>query len=1254
MYIKYTGDVTLWIADDMNVVHSITIADAFIRDDDVPESLLSVSDLNRCGFDVRFNRDDFYIVFTGEQSSNLPLIRMTGKFYRGTFQLPFRRGPGQAPLAMHARDPRRAADSRTTAEIVHRRFHAGRDRIKATLRLLPSMKSVNVNLEQVGECHVCLEANATKSIAPPPSHVHPKAKNELVYGDSFDMMTDDIHGDRYVFLYVDAYSRYIVAHMLARKSDALISFQTFVNAEEAAPKVYHCDGAGENTSDALDEYCREKGIHRTYSTPGEQYQNGSAESAVRLVSEKARALALQSGLPLEFWSYFVRYAVIILNHLLSSVTGQPPIVAHGLQEYGHRLRAFGCYCVVHQGKAKVENSKLSPRGIRAVFLGLGHDQGMRCWLALDPHTGHILKSNHVVFDETIFPLRNETIPQSLRQTELDKRFIQDMLDPKNGSGLTQPDAALDDVPPPACVEQSIDAPHGPVTRSAARSRPGPPRSILRSYAPGSGPQVGEHDYADDAGPPSGADEGIPAQVGATSLPTTRSRIKWSELSNEGPTLWHGTRGLNYWRRVSRMPITEVSDVDLVAWLCDEMAPNTGFQLPPKFWKGDNNRYVIIPVGPSKHRGIDYLKFAVIDPNPKHKGTWETELPISAQDHRSTVTVRNMLSRLYPHVTQLRLCDIKPIDVPHQKVTRVSARRATISSSCRLGEAISYDDEVKECSFRYASSLLFLQHYAFTARITTHVPLSAAPVNYRQACKRPDFNLWEAAMKKELDTLEGMDTWTVVDRPDAVKVLPTQWVYALKTDLHGNVTQKARVVVCGNHQTPDQYETTFSPTARAGTIRTLCAIAVQQGYNIGTFDIRAAFISALLPKTPEIYIQLPQGHGLPAGKVARLNRALYGLRNASATYHKKLHGWFMEHGFVQADDDGVLFRKTFPRADGADADVIIVSMFVDDGLSLYSNEKHYKDFMTEFGKTFTLSNDAILENEKYLGMQFRYDRIAGRLSICQSQYIESMLQRFGMADLQKRHMAQTPLEPDIYLSAADACDAANPSNIEQIRNYQQLVGSLLFLSCWGRPDITYATNQCARFMSCPGPSHFASARRILRYLARTKEAELVFERQPASSALKLECYVDADHAGDPDTRLSVSGYILMLSGGPVVWASRRQTISAVSSAESEWYAASAAALEIQYMRRLLEQLGFPQLSSTTCWEDNSATIWASTGQSSFRRLKHIDTRVHRLRQMVQEKILTLVKIPSADNISDVFTKSVKTDAFVRLTSRFMHF
>jgi len=74
------------------------------------------------------------------------------------------------------------------------------------------MSGVSVDLEQVGECHVCLEANAVQSIAPPPSHVRPETKNALVYGDSFDMMCEDVHGARYVFLYIDAFSRYIVAH----------------------------------------------------------------------------------------------------------------------------------------------------------------------------------------------------------------------------------------------------------------------------------------------------------------------------------------------------------------------------------------------------------------------------------------------------------------------------------------------------------------------------------------------------------------------------------------------------------------------------------------------------------------------------------------------------------------------------------------------------------------------------------------------------------------------------------------------------------------------------------------------------------------------------------------------------------------------------------------------------------------------------------------------------------------------------------
>ena len=303
-------------------------------------------------------------------------------------------------------------------------------------------------------------------------------------------------------------------------------------------------------------------------------------------------------------------------------------------------------------------------------------------------------------------------------------------------------------------------------------------------------------------------------------------------------------------------------------------------------------------------------------------------------------------------------------------------------------------------------------------------------------------------------------------------------------------------------------------------------------------------------------------------------------------------------------------------------------------------------MTDFGKTFDLSNDAELDTQKFLGMQLTYDRLAGRLTICQSNYIADLLAKRDTTGVKP---ASTPLEPDTYLTGDDCCDALDPTNHEQIRNYQQLIGSLLFLSGWGRPDIAYAVQQCARFMSCPGPSHIAAARRILRYLQGSKSGSLVYERQ-SGDVLNLTAWVDADHAGAPDTRLSVSGYIIYLSGAPIVWGSKRQTNSAVSSTEAEFYAASVVGLELQYLRRLLEQLGCPQSGPTTTWEDNSACIYASDGKSSFGRLKHIDTRVHRLRQQVAEGILELKKVLSAENIADIFTKAVKVETFTRLSRR----
>eukprot|EP00961_Rhodomonas_salina_P021530 289240-Rhodomonas_salina.1 len=88
------------------------------------------------------------------------------------------------------------------------------------------------------------------------------------------------------------------------------------------------------------------------------------------------------------------------------------------------------------------------------------------------------------------------------------------------------------------------------------------------------------------------------------------------------------------------------------------------------------------------------------------------------------------------------------------------------------------------------------------------------------------------------------------------------------------------------------------------------------------------------------------------------------------------------------------------------------------------------------------------------------------------------------------------------------------------------------------------------MSNPGPSHVIAAKRILHYLAGTKHLKLTYKRSDNPlTGNHLSAYADSDHAGDPDTRQSVTGFVVLLNGRAVSWQSVRQQVTALSSAEA---------------------------------------------------------------------------------------------------------
>ena len=93
--------------------------------------------------------------------------------------------------------------------------------------------------------------------------------------------------------------------------------------------------------------------------------------------------------------------------------------------------------------------------------------------------------------------------------------------------------------------------------------------------------------------------------------------------------------------------------------------------------------------------------------------------------------------------------------------------------------------------------------------------------------------------------------------------------------------------------------------------------------------------------------------------------------------------------------------------------------------------------------------------------------------------------------------------------------------------------------------------------------------------------------------KLEGYVDADHAGDPDEGYSTTGYIFYFAGGPLDWKSQRQTIVTLSTVEAEYVALSKAGQEFVYLRDLMSSVGLGQVQATTVHEDNSGALKLAT-------------------------------------------------------------
>ncbi|XP_046858511.1 secreted RxLR effector protein 161-like [Xenia sp. Carnegie-2017] len=218
----------------------------------------------------------------------------------------------------------------------------------------------------------------------------------------------------------------------------------------------------------------------------------------------------------------------------------------------------------------------------------------------------------------------------------------------------------------------------------------------------------------------------------------------------------------------------------------------------------------------------------------------------------------------------------------------------------------------------------------------------------------------------------------------------------------------------------------------------------------------------------------------------------------------------------------------------------------------------------------------------------------------------------------------------------------------ITKYQALIGALTYAVTATRPDLAQALSTVNQFCANPSQNHWNAAKRILRYIKGTINHGICFDGHKESE-VKLSGFVDADWGCDPNNRKSHSGYLFMICGGLISWASKKQSIVALSSTEAEYVAASQACQEAIWLRGLLRDLNFTQKEPTMIKEDNQGAISLSKNQKYHPRTKHIDIKYHFIRDKVLKKEIALEYCTSQQMVADMLTKPLGKTVFQRMRS-----
>lgn len=558
---------------------------------------------------------------------------------------------------------------------------------------------------------------------------------------------------------------------------------------------------------------------------------------------------------------------------------------------------------------------------------------------------------------------------------------------------------------------------------------------------------------------------------------------------------------------------------------------------------------------------------------------------------------------------------------------------------------------------------------------------------RLLLQQSDWPDWQKSEWKQLNQYEAQKTFgEPCALPKGANLLPLLWTYIIKDC----GTKKARCVCNGSPKmkgTVTLGDTYAGSLEQTGSRIFWAATAMNNFITIGA-DASNAFAEAPPPKAP-LYVNIdapfcewyktkyPDKPKIPRGFVLPVQGALQGHPESPRLWAKLIDRIIKELNLQPCTHEPCLY---FTNNYNNQNKRVLFLRQVDDFAVSCEDKATAKHVIAAINSKMTIDVKDLGIITRFNGVDITQTRDFIKLS--NKTYIEKIFSRHAWLHEEKVPLVQHPvpmIADTSYQRKLETAEAISPDDLPDIEEkfgfrYRQAIRELIYALVTCRPDLSYSVIKLSQYSSRPSEIHFEALQHIYRYLDQTKDEGIHFwrreprpdlptrsitsskednnydqheihERQQPSHNVMFGA-VDSDYAGDVSHRRSVTGIVLRIAGGTVLYKTKFQDTVAMSSTEAEFTAAAEAGKYILYVRSILDEIGIPQHAATVLYEDNQGALLMANAQQPTKRTRHMDIKTFVLQQWVERDLIRLKRINTSDNYSDVLTKATGRTLFHR--------